>query len=257
MTETDAPIVVRDNREPGWFWAPNELLDEHGPTIGAYGVATYMLLARRANNESQESWPGLRSMAKTLGTGRRQVREAIEKLEAAGIIAVEHRPRQTHRYTLLNIRGTKRAGTPETPPKEVAPLRPQVVSQGSHPGTPGEPELDLGTRLRELDLAAAAKKPKPRPSSSLPDQEGWTAEDHDSFNCVLYTWTNEFGNLSAGDVGKMIGLWNLYPRESIHLYAFQQMKQAKDKRGVRPNLAYYQKCLETEFRNGKWEVLEE
>jgi len=157
MSESDEPIVIRDNREPGWFWSPNELLDIYGPIIGVYGIAVYMALARRADNTSQKTWPGLRSMAKTLGTGRRQVREAIEKLEAAGVITVERRPRQTHRYTLVNLRVQSQAGIPEAPPKEVAPPRPQVGPQGSHPGIPGEPELDLGTRLRELDRTELPK----------------------------------------------------------------------------------------------------
>ena len=98
-------------------------------------------------------------------------------------------------------------------------------------------------------------KPKPSPSS-LPDQSSWDAQDHESFEVILRSWTSEFGKMSPSMVEKMIRLWNLYPEEEMHLYAWRQMAQAKERRNVRPNLAYYEKCLETEAR-ANWVVLEE
>ena len=96
--------------------------------------------------------------------------------------------------------------------------------------------------------AAAAKNSKPEPSLSLPDQSDWTDEDHASLEVVLYSWTKEFGKMSTDMIEKMIALWNLYPEEEIHEYAWNEMVEARNKRKVRPNLAYYEKCLATEAR---------
>ena len=147
----DDTITIRDNREPGWFWAQNELLDEHGANIGVCGIAVYMTLARYANNESQRTWPGLRKIAAILGTGRNQVRDAIAMLEAAKIIRVTRRPRQSHIYTLITLKATLPGGFGEDPPQEVGLEKTQVGSEKTQGGSGEDPVLDLGTILTEQD----------------------------------------------------------------------------------------------------------
>ena len=169
----DDQIVLRDNRSPGWFWAQNELIDEYGPIIGVYGIAVYMVLARYANNKSQQTRPGLRKIAAQLKTGRKQVTEAVNALEAAGIITVQRRPRETHIYTLVNLRPAP-PGIPEMPDNSLVSQGGQLVSQGGQPGIPGRPELDLV--LDSLTrLETVAQKPKP-PAKDYLDLAAITAE---------------------------------------------------------------------------------
>ena len=87
-----------------------------------------------------------------------------------------------------------------------------------------------------------------KPESSHPDQEGWTDEDHEALNTILESWVSEFGKMTTRQVELMIELWNEYEELEIHEYAWNEMVKAKEKRGVRPNLAYYAKCLATEAR---------
>ena len=96
-----------------------------------------------------------------------------------------------------------------------------------------------------------AKKPKPQ-SPSPTSQDDWNEEDHENFEVVLESWVSEFGKMSADMVDKMINLWNKYPKLEIHEYAWREMAKANE-RGVYPNPAYYEKCLETEARRN-WVV---
>ena len=141
-----------------------------------------------------------------------------------------------------------------TLPKGKERSLPKVNMESDQTGIICSTEITTEITTENTAVAATAAK-KTEPTTSHPDQADWTAEDHDSFECVLYSWTKEFGKLTPRQVEKMIRLWNLYPEEEIHEYAWNEMIEARDKRKVRPNLAYYEKCLETEARTN-WVVNE-
>jgi len=102
-------IEVRDKRQPGHFWADNEVYTKYGPTIGIDGFAVYMALCQYANEASQ-AWPSISTLAKQLDAAPNTIRKALGKLEDAGLISVTERPRdtehkvaQTNVYTLLKV----------------------------------------------------------------------------------------------------------------------------------------------------------
>ena len=94
---------VRDYREPGWFFIDNCLLDEYGHDLGVHAIAVYAALCRHANLYSQKAWPSIRRICKLLGAGHSQVSAAIQRLENAGLIAVERREGRSNLYKLLKI----------------------------------------------------------------------------------------------------------------------------------------------------------
>ena len=57
---TNPPIAIRDTRRRHWAWFEHALIDVHGATIGAAGIAVYIALARYAHNEDQTCWPATR-----------------------------------------------------------------------------------------------------------------------------------------------------------------------------------------------------
>lgn len=108
-------IDVRDEREPGHFWADNEVYDHFGKRIGPMGLAVYMGLCRYA--KAGVSFPSIPRLAADLGIKSEQtVRKALAKLEEVELIRVERRPAepeakrgtQTHRYFLLKVEKDKR-----------------------------------------------------------------------------------------------------------------------------------------------------
>lgn len=102
---------VRDIRQPGHFWADNEVVEDYLPTIGVYGFAVYMLLAKYADSKTGQCDPSIGGMAKKLGVSAPTVRAALDKLKEAGLITIRHRHKarddkminQTSIYTLLAV----------------------------------------------------------------------------------------------------------------------------------------------------------
>jgi biotin operon repressor len=145
-------LGIRSHRTPGWWWASNELIDVYGPRVGANGIAVYAVLARHADNNSQQCWPGLRRIAGLLAIGRNQVIAAIKTLEAAGLVQIERHPGQGNLYTLCTPVAADGLEAPvetdygdcESPvddcesPPEVAP-----VSDQSRSGTTTSPAAGL------------------------------------------------------------------------------------------------------------------
>jgi hypothetical protein len=99
-------IHVRDNRGGNWSWFHNAVLDCHGPELGPFGIAVYMVLCRHASNTEQATWVGQRTIAEGIGCSKRQVQREVDKLTGLGLIAVqeyddEHGQR-SNIYTLLS-----------------------------------------------------------------------------------------------------------------------------------------------------------
>jgi predicted transcriptional regulator len=95
-----------DARRPGWFWADNEILDEHAAKVGVRAFAVYMALARFVNSDAA-CWPSTDRIAKLLGMSRPTVSKAIHSLHEHGLITIEERVASgkgqiSHRYTLLD-----------------------------------------------------------------------------------------------------------------------------------------------------------
>jgi len=96
-------IEIRDIRQPGWFFVDNEIIDVYGKEIGVYGIVVYAILARHASQDSQKAWPSIRHMAEMLGTGKKQIQNALLALKDVGLIHIE-RTNRHNTYTLLNVK---------------------------------------------------------------------------------------------------------------------------------------------------------
>lgn len=176
------PHQVRDARQPGHFWADNELVDNHLPQIGVFGFAVYMLLARYADNTTGQCEPSIGLMAKQLSVSAPTVRKALETLRDCGLIAIRHRKKerdgklvnQTSIYTILAV--TKSKTGHGTKPD----LVPNEIDQGTKPGlVPTKPGLvgvlnqvssnNTGKTLRK-DIDRAPRKSADAPRAQEPKE---------------------------------------------------------------------------------------
>ncbi len=108
-----ANIAVRDQREPGWFFVDNEIIDKYASQIGAYGVAVYSVLCRHCRNSTQQVTNlSQRDIAASLGISQDRVRKSLSALADFSLIAVEvpERPRPgiISTITLLKVKTTER-----------------------------------------------------------------------------------------------------------------------------------------------------
>lgn len=143
------PAYVRNHREPGHFWADNEIIDHYLPAIGIYGFAVYMLLTKFADHKTGQCDPSVEGMARKLGISAPTIRKALEKLKEHGLITIRHRRikrddkliNQTSIYTLLAVKK----------PEGYIPGQSPLVGNGiDHPGkgdlVPLVKEVDQGTK---------------------------------------------------------------------------------------------------------------
>lgn len=121
-------VTVQDDRHTDWGWFYYRIVDDFGPVIKADGVAVYMVLVRHASNDARTAYPAIATIAKKLGISERQVRYTLDRLVAAGLVAIEPRlvetangkSRQTSNlYRLLPL--------PAAPPANIAPPAPIAV----------------------------------------------------------------------------------------------------------------------------------
>jgi DNA-binding Lrp family transcriptional regulator len=137
---------IRDARGSHWFYQDNEIVDLYGPKIGAYAIAVYTVLARRANDTTQQCFPSYSSIGKSLSISRNAVIQALRKLEEHGLIKIETRINPddggvtSNLYTLLKVR----KDYPPVLHKDggSTPQVPGVVPVKDGPGTPQVPEED-------------------------------------------------------------------------------------------------------------------
>jgi DNA-binding transcriptional MocR family regulator len=116
MTDSQPSLfAVRDQREPGWFFVDNEILDRYGSDLGAYGVAVYNVLSRHTRNERQQVNLSNRDIAATLGISHDRVRKSLADLVNMGLIYLEvpDRPSQgsISTITLLKVKTTGRVAS--------------------------------------------------------------------------------------------------------------------------------------------------
>src|SRR5216683_3128696 len=106
-------IAVRDQREPGWFFVDNEIIDKYARQIGAYGVAVYSVLCRHCRNSTQQVTNlSQRDIAASLGISQDRVRKSLSVLVDFSLIAVEVPERPCpgiiSTITLLKVKTTER-----------------------------------------------------------------------------------------------------------------------------------------------------
>ena len=82
---THSDFMVRDSRQPGHFWADNEILDVYGPKLGAHGIAVYMAMARRADNSTGECMLSTRRIAEQVWMSKGGVFNALTLIVALGL----------------------------------------------------------------------------------------------------------------------------------------------------------------------------
>ena len=123
-----------------YFGIPNDIIDKHGRTIGAIGVAVYAALARFADAKTGECWPAIARIERVLSLARSTVKFYLRKLADAGLIEIEERwaepgDHTSNLYTLLST-------DPVAVAKRIAARSAAGVDAGSqHPG--GRPPADL------------------------------------------------------------------------------------------------------------------
>jgi len=112
---------LHDDRQPGWYYVDNALLDEYGPKIGALGIAVYSTLARYAN-KARVSWPSYSTMADALKLSRPTVIATVRVLVEHGLVEVETIKKDGKRpynlYTLIKVT-TIPTGKADEPVKDI------------------------------------------------------------------------------------------------------------------------------------------
>jgi len=106
-------LNIRDQRQPGWWWAENELIDTWASTLGPYGLAVYAVLARHVDNASQQCRLSYGRIAELLNISRRQVIREIQRLEEYGLIQIVRRAWRSNTIQLVSLK--KLRGDRESP----------------------------------------------------------------------------------------------------------------------------------------------
>jgi hypothetical protein len=105
-------IAVRDQRQPGWFFIDNEVVDQHSQRLGAYGIAVYCVLCRYAKNSDQRVNLSARDIASALDISQDRVRKSLADLVDIGLIHLfipgRPAPGLFSTITLLNVKATER-----------------------------------------------------------------------------------------------------------------------------------------------------
>lgn len=176
MTNND--MEIRDSRNTGWFWIDTRVLKEHGADLGPHALAIYMALAAHADNNTSKCFPGVSTLAESVGISTRRARTALRKLEEIGLIHTQTRPGRSSVYTLLSVssdgQGAPRpsAGDPDTPAQH-AGGGDSTPARGAAPPAQdaGAPRHDMPTNYTHNNYphstregareAASSKKPDP------------------------------------------------------------------------------------------------
>lgn len=186
-------FTVRDVRRSNWFWIDRVVIDRHGESIGAYGIAVYAVLVSYANENTGVCFPSLQLISNKTKMSVRSVRTTLRKLEEVGLIhtdiRVDTKGQHSNLYTLLSCPAATASDEQKTPPKGTKSSNPprQDVPPPPAPGagTPGrtcrqnehnvnehevneekEQQLQRGTRAKP---PAAAKEKRSTPEPQTPD----------------------------------------------------------------------------------------
>jgi hypothetical protein len=154
----------------------HDIINVHGPTIGAIGVGIYTALVRFANRKTGECWPSIGRLAQVLALARSTVKVYLRKLEEAGLIDIRERQDAagdptSNLYTLLDpspaavakrLAARKAARAPEggRPPADPPPAATPPTGR-----PPAAPEPDLDPEPQEINQAEAARAEEEKPAT--------------------------------------------------------------------------------------------
>lgn len=169
-------IIVRDQRQPGWFYVDNEILDRYAGQIGAYGLAVYCVISRHSKNQVAKL--SQRDIAASLGISHDRVGKSFRTLGDLDLIFVEvperPGPGLISEITLLNVKLTGRhtsssvaeldATRPlnkEEKPKLINPPSPLAGGLFDHSPAPAPTSRDRRFFFQELNRIYAAAEGAP------------------------------------------------------------------------------------------------
>lgn len=98
---TNATIEIRDLRQQDWIWTSKALVFHE--KIDGNNLKVYCGLASYANNQTQEAFPSITTLAQRLHMTRNTVLKGLYSLEENGFIGVDRSTGEHNIYTLLNI----------------------------------------------------------------------------------------------------------------------------------------------------------
>lgn len=102
---------TRDRRRKDWFSIDDEVIVNHGPNIGAYGIAVYAALCKHASG-SERVRIGLSQLAKLLKMGRATLLKTLDVLKKEGLISIEAGDRaHVSVYTILQVTKNRAGGS--------------------------------------------------------------------------------------------------------------------------------------------------
>lgn len=96
----ESELKIRDEREPGYFWADNEIVDQFLPKIGMSAFAVYMLLVRMSNHG--KCTPSINTLATRLGISKPTVRKSLDALQEHRLIGIQERTRSKPDGKVMN-----------------------------------------------------------------------------------------------------------------------------------------------------------
>ncbi|KKN37810.1 hypothetical protein LCGC14_0759850 [marine sediment metagenome] len=102
-------------RLSGFYLVDNNVIDDYGPLIGAYGIAVYSVLARYADGAGMGSFPSFQTIADHLDLSRRTVMRTVAKLCAAGLITKRSRKSSSGAHSSNDYRLIGRCGSGSSP----------------------------------------------------------------------------------------------------------------------------------------------
>lgn len=110
-------IEIRDLRQQDWIWTSKALLFHE--QIDGNNFKVYCGLAAYANNNTQEAFPSIITLANRLHMSRNTVINGLKSLEENGFISIEKTRGEHNVYSLLSVllpsRKVKPTGKSETP----------------------------------------------------------------------------------------------------------------------------------------------
>lgn len=94
---------ITDQRERGWLWIHNIVIDHYGPVIGVHAIAVYAKIALHASKAQRMAFPSYQTIAQTFGISRRTAIIAVKRLEVVGLIKREQRKKSGNVEYMSNL----------------------------------------------------------------------------------------------------------------------------------------------------------
>jgi hypothetical protein len=160
-------MALRDNRNGGWWWAENMLVDHGVPAyIGLAAWTTYTCILRHASQENTAFPSAVLLMAET-GLSNRGVYLALKKLKEVGLILVDRSEHQHNVYSICSgeiaVKKAKLKKLSGTVLRGVQTNSVHVADELSSPEQTNSvrPKKNQLKRTKEKDFAASLPAGKP------------------------------------------------------------------------------------------------